>query len=139
GLVGFGVILVLNRLGVRRVPVYLFVGMLIWLAFYFSGIHPTIAGVILGLLTPASPWVGDTTLMDFFSAWRKKSENIGEKKAGHINGLIFIAKETISPLERLEIAFHPWVAFFIIPIFALANAGIPLAFDTFGSPISIGV
>ncbi len=139
GLVGFGIILALNRLGVRRVPVYLFVGILIWFAFYFSGIHPTIAGVILGLLTPASPWMGDTALMDFFSSWRIKSETFMAKKAGHINGLIFIAKETLSPLERLEIAFHPWVAFFIIPIFALANAAIPLAFDTFGSPISIGV
>lgn len=139
GLAGFGVILALNRLGVRRVPVYLFVGILIWFAFYFSGIHPTIAGVILGLLTPASPWIGDTALMNFFSFWRTKSETFGAKKTGHINGLIFIAKETLSPLERLETAFHPWVAFFIIPIFALANAAIPLAFDTFGSRISIGV
>lgn len=56
GLAGFGVIYLCRRIGVRSMPVYLLVGAGIWLAFLKSGVHPTIAGVVLGLLTPATPW-----------------------------------------------------------------------------------
>ena len=56
--VGFALIVVLNRLGVRAVPVYVVVGAGIWLAVLKSGVHPTVAGVLLGLLTPATAWVG---------------------------------------------------------------------------------
>lgn len=143
GLVGFGVIVALNRLGVRKVPIYIFVGILIWLAFFFSGVHPTVAGVLLGLLTPASAWIGDTALFETIWSWQKrkeaKNQDLRTKSTDEINGLIFLAKETVSPLERLETTLHPWVAFFIMPLFALANAGIPLAFDAFNSRISFGV
>lgn len=142
GLLGFGIIAGLNRVGVRRVPVYIFVGIMIWIAFFFSGIHPTVAGVLLGLLTPASAWVGDTTLSEAFSSWqnRKNARKQSQRMvADDIKGLIFLARETVSPLERLEIVLHPWVAFFIMPLFALANAGIPFALDAFNSRISYGV
>ena len=59
---GFGVVVLMNRLGVRSVGLYTLVGAGIWLAVYRAGIHPTVAGVLLGLLTPARPWLNRETL-----------------------------------------------------------------------------
>ncbi|MCI0681374.1 MAG: Na+/H+ antiporter NhaA [Gemmataceae bacterium] len=61
---GFAAAYFFNLIGVRRVPIYVILGICIWLAFLKSGVHPTVAGVMLGLLTPASAWIGDRTLMD---------------------------------------------------------------------------
>lgn len=141
GFVGLGLTVFLNRLGVRRVPVYIFVGVFIWFSFLFSGIHPTISGVLLGLLTPTSAWVGDRAFFDVLSSLREKWSNFSANthRGSHVNNLIVAARETVSPLERLEYALHPWVAFFIMPIFALANAGVPLAAEALTSPISMAV
>jgi NhaA family Na+:H+ antiporter len=141
GMAGFGLTAALNRLGVRQIPVYVFLGVLIWLAFLLSGVHPTVAGVLLGLLTPASAWVGDASFQDALSAAQRKWHELtgSKRKYGEVNGLITAAKETVSPLERLEIALHPWVAFFIVPLFALANAGVPIDGSAITSQISIGV
>lgn len=143
GFLGLGIVALLNRLGVRRVPVYVFVGGLIWLAFLTSGVHPTIAGVLLGLLTPASAWIGDRTFIDVLSAltdrWMSSGATKPPDNRNHVNHLISTARETVSPLERLEVTLHPWVAFFIMPVFALANAGVPLAAHAISAPISIAV
>lgn len=144
GFLGLGVTVLLNRLGVRKVPVYVFVGILIWFAFVFSGVHPTIAGVLLGLLTPASAWIGDSAFLDVLSnlasSWTtKKTAALPVNKEKEINHLITTARETVSPLQRLELALHPWVAFFIMPVFALANAGVTLVPESILSPVSIAV
>jgi NhaA family Na+:H+ antiporter len=102
---GFALIVLFRWLGVRRLVVYVILGTLTWLAVLESGIHPTIAGVALGLLTPARPWPG----------------------------------EQISPLERIETALHPWVAFGIMPLFALANAGVAIDIGALARPITIAV
>jgi NhaA family Na+:H+ antiporter len=137
GALGFLLIAALNRLGVRQIPVYALVSSLIWLAFLFSGMHPTVAFVVLSLLTPANAWVGETTFTEALTSWLKKEKPTHD--ANHINGLIYLAKESISPLERLELALHPWVAFFIMPVFALANAGVTLSVETLNSRIFLGV
>lgn len=143
GFIGLGVVVLLNSLGVRRVPVYVFVGGIIWFAFLTSGVHPTIAGVLLGLLTPASAWIGDRALFEVLSTlpdrWKSSDVLISPENSNHVNHLISTARETISPLERLEVALHPWVAFFIMPVFALANAGVPLAAHAISAPVSIAV
>lgn len=144
GFFGIGVTALLNRLGVRQVPVYAFVGVLIWMAFLASGIHPTISGVLLGLLTPASAWIGDRTFLDVVRAlpkkWKSEAESSAAKHRGnHVNLLIHAARETVPPLERLELALHPWVAFLIMPLFALANAGVPLAMEAVTTPVSVAV
>ena len=144
GFLGLGLIMLLNRLGVRQIPVYVFVGMLIWFAFLVSGIHPTIAGVLLGLLTPASAWQGDSSFLEIVSSLPNKWKSVKDKAAqalrrNHVKHLITTARETISPLERLEVSLHPWVAFFIMPVFALANAGVPLAMAAATAPVSIAV
>ena len=102
---GLALVCLMNRAGVRSIPAYSVVGALVWLGFLKSGVHPTVAGVLLGLLTPARPSLG----------------------------------ELVSPLERLETALHPWVAFAIMPIFALANAGVRVEPTALTHPVALSV
>jgi NhaA family Na+:H+ antiporter len=102
--VGFLVTYTLNRLGVRAVPTYVVVGAFIWLAFYKSGVHPTIAGVLLGLLTPASAWVGDATLREVLRDALLRAPGPGPERYQVLREVGFTARECISPLERLELA-----------------------------------
>jgi NhaA family Na+:H+ antiporter len=140
---GFGLIYVLNLLGVRRVPVYVVLGTGIWLAFHESGVHPTVAGVLLGLLTPASAWVGERALLDVLADLIQRVRGQGVATLHHqpevFDRLMTAARESVSPLERLEIGLHPWVAFVIMPIFALANAGVHLNLAALMHPIALAV
>ncbi len=136
----------LNRAGVRSVAVYVFLGAGIWLAVLKSGVHPTVAGVLLGLLTPASAWIGDATLREVLEDLlrRKPPEDAMD---GHRAALLqragFASREAVSPLVRLEHALHPWVAFAIMPIFALANAGVEVrpaaAADPLAATVGLGL
>jgi len=127
---GVAVVVLIALLGIRNVPIYSAMGGFVWLAFDASGIHPTIAGVILGLLTPARSWVSDDRLhaiLDRVSAYPRgehwSGDTMDRKDLRRAN---IATREALSPVERLEIALHPWVAFVIVPAFALANAGVPL-------------
>jgi NhaA family Na+:H+ antiporter len=128
---GFGILLLLGRVGVRSVAVYVFVGAAIWLATLKSGVHPTISGVLLGFLTPAKAWIGRTSLVEILDAVgrRLRSERDAETELTRkaLGDLIVASRESVSPLERLELALHPWVGFVIMPVFALANAGIAVS------------
>jgi NhaA family Na+:H+ antiporter len=139
--VGFALIYGLNRLGVRAVSVYVLVGAGIWLAVLRSGIHPTVAGVLLGLLTPASAWVGQTTLRDAIAdvLTRVSEDHEYEAEDADFKRLEFAARESRSPLERLETALHPWVGFVIMPIFALANAGVAFRPGGATDPVALAV
>jgi NhaA family Na+:H+ antiporter len=143
GFVGLGLVAVLARLGVRSFLVYTVVGALVWLAFHESGVHATIAGVLLGLLTPTRPFVGQGLFGDFLDraseifhggTWDAESH-----RAIKVARFRQIARETVSPVEYLEGVLHPWVGFFIMPIFALANAGVPFEMSDFGDPIAHAV
>lgn len=142
GCAGMVIVVVMAQLGVRSVPIYFLVGVVIWHFFHESGIHPTIAGVILGLLTPARNWVGEERLnaiIGELSVALKSSDEEKSPDRGLLQSVELAARESISPLGRLESAFHPWVGFVIMPIFALANAGIPLHGADFSEPISVAV
>jgi NhaA family Na+:H+ antiporter len=139
---GFAVTYLLNRVGVRSVRTYLVVGAFIWLAFLGSGVHPTVAGVLLGLLTPASAWVGDRTLAEVVAGLWQGELRLGgepETRLARLEPLRFAAREAVSPLNRLESNLHPWVAFGIMPLFALANAGVPLEPAALESPVARAV
>ena len=141
---GFGVILLINRLGVRNIAIYVLVGCILWLCTLKSGIHPTIAGVILGMMTPAASLVNRKSAKDALESLRSvfsKSDQIGIEKEEFAlsNEVQFTLRESISPLERLETALHPWVAFVIMPLFALANAGVYLDISNLGTSLSIAV
>lgn len=129
----------LNRLGVRSVGVYVLCGVVIWLAVYKSGIHPTVAGVLLGLLTPANAWVGDTTFRTVVGRlWERLRGGAPQDDRRHadLDQLQFAAREAVSPLQRLENELHPWVSFVIMPVFALANAGVALEVSGLVEPVA---
>lgn len=125
---GFAVVVLMARLGVRALALYFLVGAAIWLAIDSSGIHATLAGVALGLMTPARGWVTDERLRAILD--RVLARPAGDTWSGDtaersdLRRAGIAARETLSPVEQLEIMLHPWVAFAILPIFALANAGV---------------
>ena len=129
GALGIAAVVALARLGVRSVPVYVVMGVFVWYAFHASGVHATIAGVILGWLTPIQPWVDRERLAAILS-----EQGAGR---GHARTLEIAARESVSPLDRLESLLHPWVAFGIMPLFALANAGVELTPSSFGDPVAL--
>jgi NhaA family Na+:H+ antiporter len=145
GYAGFGlaIVAVIARLGIRSILVYFAIGGGIWLALDASGVHATLAGIILGLMTPARSWVSDRRLhaiLDRVIAYPPgdhwSSDNAAQldlRQAG------VAAREAVSPIERLEFALHPWVAFMILPLFALANAGVSLSSASVDQTLTISV
>jgi Na+:H+ antiporter, NhaA family len=136
GLVAVGL---LRRAKVWYPPIYFVVGLVVWLATLESGIHATIAGVALGLLTPARPFLSEVDadrIADELSSDRDVS-------AAEAHDIAFRIRESVNVAERLEEALHPWTIYIVIPIFALANAGVPLSSeaigDAAGSTITLGV
>ena len=130
GLAGTGLVIVAAsaRIGIRSIPTYFAFGGCIWLAFDASGVHATVTGVILGLMTPARSWVSDNRLraiLDRVVAHPPGEHWSGDTvERGDLRRAGVAAREALSPLERLEVGLHPWVAFLIMPLFALANAGV---------------
>lgn len=144
GAASFGVIYVFRWIGVRLVPVYVILGAATWLAFLKSGVHPTVAGVVLGLLTPASPWFSGSSLLSVAEGvvQRLLQDRDADDMDHHeeaVQLLTVTARESISPLDRLESALHPWVAFGIMPLFALANAGVKIELSALANPVAQSV
>jgi NhaA family Na+:H+ antiporter len=141
-LAGFVLTWVLGRVGVRCVGIYVVVACGIWLAVLESGVHPTVAGVLLGLLTPARPWLGRKTFTavvgELWDRLRGDASQ-GDARQVDLEQLEFAAREATSPLHRLETALHPWVAFVVMPIFALANAGVAVEGVGLGNPVALAV
>jgi len=140
---GLAIVPLLTWLGIRSIPLYFLVGGLIWLALDASGIHPTLAGVILGLLTPARGWVSDRRLHAILNrVVAHPPGNHGSGDAGDHHDLQqarIATREALSPVERLEILLHPWVAFIIMPLFALANAGIPISMAKLDGAVTLAI
>ena len=145
GLAALGVATVIGmaRLGVRAMPVYSGLGLAIWLAFDASGIHATLAGVVLGLLAPARSWVSDTRLHAILNrvlAYPPGDHWSGDTPArGDLHRAGIAVREALSPIERLEMALHPWVVLIILPLFALANAGVSISTAGFDAPLMIAI
>jgi NhaA family Na+:H+ antiporter len=141
---GIGTTYVLNRVGVRQVSVYVVVGAGVWLAVLESGVHPTVAGVVLGFMTPATAWVGTAgfpnALTQVLERLVKGSDDSSTRQRHRaLSQLAATAREGTSPLERLEFSLHPWVAFLIMPLFALANAGVRMELASLASPVALAV
>jgi NhaA family Na+:H+ antiporter len=118
----FGVMHVLRRFSVWFFPVYVVLGAVAWYFMLRSGVHATIAGVVIGFLTPTKPLragVGTEAIAD-------RLENQPELSAADVKHASFLIRESVPVDERLMNLLHPWTSFLIIPIFALANAAIPL-------------
>jgi NhaA family Na+:H+ antiporter len=143
GAFGVAVVRAMALAGFRGFPIYFLAGGFVWLAVDASGIHATITGVILGLMTPARRWVSDERLYAILAgvvAHPAGDEGSGDTKDRKTLQMAEIAaRETLSPVERLEIALHPWVGFFVMPLFALANAGLPLGMGDLGNSVTAAV
>jgi NhaA family Na+:H+ antiporter len=141
---GFAVVRGMAIIGVRAVPMYVVVGSAVWIAVDASGLHATVTGVILGLLTPARRWVSDTRLyaiLDEVIAHPATDQegSANTKDRGTLKRAEAAAREALSPVERLEMGLHPWVAFLIMPVFALANAGIVLSVAALSERLTLSV
>jgi len=142
GFVGLAAVWGLTLLGVRSFLVYTVVAALVWLAFHQSGVHATIAGVALGLLTPARSRAGSGVLLRFFahpSETGPDHEATAALRVGQVRTLQRVARDAVSPLEYLESTIHPWVCFGIIPLFALANAGVAFHIADVANPVALAV
>jgi len=152
-LVGLGAIFAMRRADVQALAPYLAVGAGVWLALLESGVHATLAGVALGLLTPAWPLRSPRRyprearrLLDRIERSYYDRVVTGEEFEHNEHLIAEVARlsmHSTSPLERLERALSPWVAYVIVPVFALANAGVPLTRDALGGlasePVTVGV
>jgi NhaA family Na+:H+ antiporter len=128
----FGVVVFMRSRRIWWVPLYVIVGCAIWFATLQSGVHATIAGVALGLLAPARPAdpQGARDAVDEASALMQ------DPKPSSIRGISMQAQEAVSVAERLEHILHPWTSFAVIPIFALANAGVRLSISSLESAVT---
>jgi NhaA family Na+:H+ antiporter len=130
----------MRRVGLRGFAPYAIAGIVLWLAVDASGIHATVAGVVLGLLTPARRWVSDERLYAILERVvahppdTATSATTKDRKTLQVAEIA--ARESLSPVERLEIALHPWVGFIVMPLFAFANAGLPLSGAATGSAVT---
>lgn len=140
---GIAVVRAIAALGFRGFPIYFLMGAFIWVAVDASGVHATVTGVILGLMTPARRWVSDDRLYAILKqviAHPVSDEGSSSTKNRETLQVAEVAaRETLSPVERLEIALHPWVGFVIMPLFAFANAGVPISMDNLGGPVTIAI
>jgi NhaA family Na+:H+ antiporter len=140
---GLAIVFAAARVGIRSVPIYFLIGGFVWLAMDASGIHATITGVLLGLMTPTGGWVSNTRLraiLDRVIA-RPRGDSVSEAASDRKDLVLarVATREALSPVERLEMALHPWVGFAIMPLFAFANAGIPLSVEDFGGSVTVAI
>ncbi len=137
---GFLSLFALRKAGVRAIGVYLVPGALIWAGTYWFGVHPTIAGVALGLLTPHASWYGKEGFLAEAEAvtedFRERVTRPHQDEELHVllTRLGTAEREALSPLARLQHALHGYVAFGIMPIFALGNAGVAIGGVELGDP-----
>jgi NhaA family Na+:H+ antiporter len=142
----------LNLLGVRKVAPWLILALGMWVAMFESGVHATVAGVLAAWCIPGKPKVKAShfsasmrAMLDRFDRSYKGDNNLTNNDMQR--AIVDTMQEGIgkvqSPLQRLESSFHVVVAFFILPLFALANAGVPISLgaitDVFSDPIPFGI
>ncbi len=138
-------ILLFQVAGLRSPWMYVPAGVLLWAGMMQAGVHPTIAGVIVGLLTPVKPWLSvdrfvgiahDT--VDEFEHKSRTAHDVHEMVHA-LDKLEWARREAVPPVLRLEAALHPWVAYGIMPLFALANAGVTVDSIDLSEPSSLTV
>ena len=151
----FGLLIVFNRLGIRNPIPYFIVGTFVWMAFLQSGVHATVAGILTAWTIPARSkfdvelFEAKINALSHRMSERRNSPGEctlmrdEEQRRGVIQTLLDGIHLVETPLQRLEHSLHIPVAFLIVPLFALANAGIPLQLDQVPSlvtePITLGI
>lgn len=141
----------LNFFGIRNLVPYLIAALPLWHFVYMSGLHPTIAGVLLALTIPARVKLDKAQFkeraiaaLERFDAASAESRQptLSEKQQTALGELQRVSAQVQMPLERIENSLHPWVSFLIVPIFAFCNAGLAIDMGDIaglGAPIGLGV
>ena len=133
------VVLAVRARGVRSGVVYLLLGTAAWVAFFKSGVDPVVVGLVMGLMSYAYPATRES-LEQASEAFRQFREQPTAELAQSARDVVRVA---ISPNDRLAQLFHPWSSYVIVPLFALANAGIMLNAGflarAYTSPITLGI
>ncbi|MBA6096670.1 MULTISPECIES: Na+/H+ antiporter NhaA [Pseudomonas] len=132
--IGLLMVIALQKIGVGSAYAYIVPGAIVWLGILLTGAHPTLAGVVLGLMTPVAAMPMRERPLDAIS--RFTNELLGRAKAPErdaselidpLKRLRLAQRELLPPVVRMQGTLHPWVAYGIMPVFALANAGVSLA------------
>jgi NhaA family Na+:H+ antiporter len=151
GLAFWLVLLAANMYGIRNRIVYASIGVLIWLTFLRSGVHATIAGVLIAFTVPSRYRIDAPTFLERARSllahfeqgnFAKTPMLTDETQQGAVIELEELCEQVQAPLQKFEHSLHGWVALLIMPLFALANAGVPLALNTLSgetSWVAIGV
>ncbi len=147
----FFILLIANRAGVRNSLIYCFLGIFLWYAVFKSGVHATIAGVLLAAAIPLRSRINAAQFIQSCKEILERFQRISDHPEAGIRGedqqLAVKALEencdrVEAPLRRFQHALHPWVSFLIMPVFALANAGVILdasAFSNIAHPVGLGI
>lgn len=139
-----------NVLGIRSTLFYLVAGLVIWGCFLMSGVHATIAGVLVAFMIPARTKINEEEYVfrmeKYTDEFKKAMPQAGSlttfEQHKTIETIKNVSLDAETPLQKIEYSLHPWVAFVIMPLFALANAGMDIGVNFFSSllnPVSIGV
>ena len=140
-----------NLLGIRRTLFYGLVGFLgVWLAFFYSGVHATIAGVLIALTIPAKTKISSEEYMDDLCRLTSQLEKdstekdalLSEKQADTMSEISELSYKAHTPLQKLEHTLHPVSAYFILPLFALSNAGVRIEgniMEMIFHPVALGI
>jgi NhaA family Na+:H+ antiporter len=144
---GLGLAYALRAAGFRAYGPYWVVGAGVWLAMLHSGVHATVAGVLLGFLTPTRLLAPEASLVGrgrrFFEEATARMAAVPELPDGErkrvARELYEISRRSLSPLERLTQALHPWSAFGVMPVFAFANAGVAIDATALSDPLALRV
>jgi NhaA family Na+:H+ antiporter len=135
----------MQRIGVRSLVPYVLAAGAVWVAAHESGVHATIAGVVLGFLTPARPFYPPRETSETIAGELGEvvAESDDEVSAATMSEVSRLSREAVAPLVRMEHALHPWSAFVVLPLFALANAGVELSADRLSDaltgPVGLGI
>ncbi|HEY3952895.1 MAG TPA: Na+/H+ antiporter NhaA [Streptosporangiaceae bacterium] len=139
GLAILGVAVLARSRGVRSGPAYLLLGVAAWIAFFKSGVDPLVVGLVLGLLALAYP----AARGDLQAAWESFRQFREQPTAELARGVRQSVQVALSPNDRLQQMFHPWSSYLIVPLFALANAGITVNAGflarAYASPVTLGI
>ena len=139
GVLLIAVAYLLRRLNLRNGPVYALFGVAAWVAFHESGIDPIVVGLLMGLLTVAYP-ASRSALEQATEVFRRFREQPTPELAQTAREGV---RTAISPNDRLQQIYHPWTSYLIVPLFALANAGVTISGEllarAFTSPVTLGI
>ena len=145
GFAGLALCLVANRLGVRKPAIYAIIGLFVWYSVLQSGVHATVAGVLLALTIPTRTYIDRDSFLKS-SRWlidRYEAAPQGSAEGHSAIHMMASQLEAVeSPLHRIEHLLHPWVSFMILPLFAFANLGVPILGHLAAAarhPVSLGV